>query len=515
MQDELLIRKPYNATTEFVDGAIKHGFGENKAFIDPYHSLTYHELQLRTCQLADGLIKLGIRQEERVALLLQDTIEFPIAFWGCIRAGIIALPLNTFLTEKQYAYILSDSRATGLVIAASLVKGVLPILKNLPSLKKIIIVNSNQENIPEAYDFEKLLAASESKVFAAPTLSDEVAFWMYTSGTTGEPKAVKHVHTTLMSAARLMGQEVLNIKEEDVIFSAAKLFFSYGLGSAVGCPMLVGATTILLPATITAEKVLEIFSKYQPTVFFGVPALYAKLLTHEKRIGTSCLRIAVSAGEALPKELGMRWKEMTGVDVLDGLGSTEMFHTFVSNKINDVCYGTMGKAVPGYDLKIVNEKGNIIARGKTGELLVRGPTAGDGYWNHRLKSKQTFLGEWTRTGDCCFQDVEGYYHYVGRVDDIFKVNGLWVSPSEIESALTSHEAIKEAAVVGKLDENSLIKPKAFVVLYEGYFLDASLQEELKCHVKRHIGSWKYPRWIEACQTLPRTATGKIRRVDLF
>ncbi len=520
MLDELLQRRPYNAAADFVDGAIELGFSKKIAFIDTNQSLTYLDLQTYTRQFADGLKKMDVRQEERVALLLYDTIEFPIAFWGCIRAGVVALPLNTFLTTEQYVYILSDSRATTIVLAASLAKILLPSVEKLPFLRTIIIVDAEPEYLKvneKIIDFNEFLATGKNIDYFAPTLSDEVAFWMYTSGTTREPKAVKHVHTTLMAAARLMGQEVLGIQENDIIFSAAKLFFSYGLGSAGVFPLLVGATTILLPEQVTPERVFHIFTSYQPTLFFGVPALYAKLLLDEKeakKIQGSSLRIAVSAGECLPEKLAIHWKKITGVDVLDGLGSTEMFHTFLSNRPSDVCYGTMGKAVPGYELKIVDEDGFLVSENEMGELMVCGPTAGEGYWNQRLKTQYTFVGEWVHTGDRCFRDQEGYYHYVGRVDDMFKVNGLWLSPFEIEAALVSHEAVREAAIIGKADENGLLKPKAFVVLQVGYILDESLQDTLKMHVKKSVGSWKYPRWIEACENLPRTASGKLRRACL-
>lgn len=523
MLENLLTRQSYNATVDLVDGAIERGFGEKTAFIDTQRSLTYSALQGCSCQFADALRKVGVSQEERVALLMYDTVEFPIAFWGCLRAGVIALPLNTFLTIEQYVYMLNDSRASALVVSAPLMEILLPVLESLSFLRTIVIISPGSQEFPqfskyyEIYNWDTFLSKGKDTLFNAPTLSDDVAFWIYTSGTTGEPKAVRHVHTTLMAAAQLMGQEVLKLRENDVIFSAAKLFFSYGLGSAAVSPMLIGATTILLDAPVTAEHVFEIFSKYQPTVFFGVPALYAKLLMDEEKMKGMIhhsLRIAVSAGESLPKDLGLSWKKVTHMDVLDGLGSTEMFHTFLSNKPGDVCYGTMGKAVPGYELRIVNEEGQNVVDEEIGELLVKGPTAGDGYWNQRLKSKQIFVGEWTRTGDFCFKDAKGYYHYIGRVDDMFKVNGLWVSPFEIEAALTSHEAVKEAAVVAKADEHSLLKPKAFVVLQEGYVLNEQLQEKLILHVKRRIGSWKYPRWIEKCESLPRTASGKIKRLSL-
>ena len=302
-----------------------------------------------------------------------------------------------------------------------------------------------------------------------------------------------------------------------MVFSAAKLFFSYGMGNAMAFPMSVGATAILLPQRATPEAVFEVMRAHRPTIFYGVPTLYASMLAHNEMgpgAGSDRLRLCVSAGEALPAPLGERWHACAGVPVLDGIGSTEMFQTYLSNRPDDIRYGSTGKPVPGYEIRIVDESGREVADGEVGELVVRGTTAGEGYWNQRAKSRRTFAGEWTHTGDKFSRDRDGYHYYCGRADDMFKVSGMWVSPFEVEAALASHEAVMDAAVIGKEDADGLIKPKAFIVLRNGYAADERLLEALKLHVKERAGLWKYPRWIDIRADLPRTATGKLQRFKL-
>jgi len=522
LSDKFTERRPYNAVSDFVDANVARGFAKKVAFIDPHRSLSYGELQARSIRFTNALRQLGIAQEQRVALLLHDTVDYPVAFWGTVRAGRIAIPLNTFLNVPQYGYILADCRASALVAAAPLAQAIWPIIEHLPHLKTVILVGAIADDraaFPgrDVHLFEDVIAAADSAPFTADTVSDEVAFWMYTSGSTGDPKGVKHVHSSLMATAKLFGQGVLGIGENDVVHSAAKLFFAYGFGNAMTFPLSVGATAALWPERPSPESVFEMMRKHRPTIFYGVPSLYTAMLAHPdicKGAGSDRLRLCVSAGEALPAHIGQRWRKVVGVDVLDGIGSTELLQTFLSNRPGDIRYGSTGKPVPGYEARIIDEKGRELGVDEMGELIVRGPSAAEGYWNQRAKSQRTFVGEWTYTGDKYRRDADGYYYYCGRTDDMFKVSGMWVSPFDVEAALVSHEAVLEAAVIGKQDADGLVKPKAFIVLKNGYVADDSLLEKLKVHVKEHAGAWKYPRWIDVRADLPHTATGKIQRFKL-
>jgi 4-hydroxybenzoate-CoA ligase len=520
--DDITERRPYNAVSDFVDVHVARGLAGKVAFVDPDRSLSYGDLQARSIRFANALRALGLESEKRVALLLNDTVDYPVAFWGTLRSGNIAIPLNTFLNVSQYAYILADCRAGALVVAAPLARTIWPLIEKLPHLRTVILVDAivdDKAAFPgrDVHLFEDVLAAADATPFTADTVSDEVAFWLYTSGSTGDPKGVKHVHSNLMVTAKLFGQGVLGITENDVVHSAAKLFFAYGLGNAMTFPLSVGATAALWPERPSPDSVLEMMRKHRPTIFYGVPSLYTALLAHKEignGAGSGCLRLCVSAGEALPAHIGERWRATVGVDVLDGLGSTELLQTFLSNRPGDIRYGSTGKPVPGYEARIVDDKDRELGTDEIGELIVRGPSAGEGYWNQRGKSRRTFVGEWTYTGDKYRRDADGYYYYCGRTDDMFKVSGMWVSPFDVEAALTSHEAVLEAAVIGKEDADGLVKPKAFIVLKNGYAADDNLFETLKVHVKQQAGPWKYPRWIELREHLPRTATGKIQRFKL-
>jgi len=515
-------RRPYNAVTDFVDANVARGLGDKPAFGDGSRTLTYAELQQATWRFARALGALGLRQESRIALLLLDTIDFPIAFWGSIRAGVVCIPLNTLLSAEQYAYMLDDSRAEAVLVSGPLAQTIAPVVGGLPHLRTIVIAGGTAADCAAfagrpVHLLQEILADAKAEAWTAPTLSDEIAFWLYSSGSTGAPKGTKHVHTSLIATAKLYGQGVLGIREDDVVFSAAKLFFAYGLGNAMSFPMSVGATAALLPGRPTPDAIFEVMRRERPTLFFGVPTLYAGLLTRNdlpRGAGSDRLRASVSAGEALPAHIGHQWRERVGVDILDGIGSTEMLHIFLSNRSSDIRYGSSGKPVPGYEARILGEDGAEVGVDEVGELVIRGPSAAEGYWNQRARSRRTFAGEWTYTGDKYVRDADGYYHCRGRTDDMFKVSGVWVSPFEVEAALVSHEAVLEAAVIGKEDRDGLTKPKAFIVLKQGYTADERLLDTLKEHVKEKAGPWKYPRWIDVRVDLPKTATGKIQRFVL-
>ena len=504
------IPREYNAAVDLVERNMEAGRADKVAYIDDSGRHTYAELASRVNRAANVLVGLGVKREERVALALLDTIDFPAAFLGAIKAGIVPVALNTLLTTPDYEYMLRDSRAQALIVAEPLLKVVLPLLGQLPDLRHVIVAGQDAPGHPL---FSDLLAKAGGEFKAAPTLADDICFWLYSSGSTGAPKGTVHLHSHLVLTADLYAVPVLGIRESDVVFSAAKLFFAYGLGNALTFPLAVGATTVLMAERPTPDSVFKRMVEHKATIFYGVPTLYAAMLVSPNfpKKEDLALRVGTSAGEALPPEILKRFAERTGVELLDGIGSTEMLHIFISNRPGDVKPGTTGKAVPGYTLRLLDEQGKEVKPGELGELQISGPTSALMYWNQREKTKNTFQGPWTKSGDKYTQVEGGYYAYGGRSDDMLKVGGIYVSPAEVEAALVSHQAVLECAVVGHEDADKLVKPKAFVVLKPGA---QATDEELKAHVKAALAHYKYPRWVEFVTELPKTATGKIQRFKL-
>ncbi|HEY7238516.1 MAG TPA: benzoate-CoA ligase family protein, partial [Burkholderiales bacterium] len=493
----------YNAAVDLVGR--NAGRGAKVAYIDDAGSCTYAELAERVDRAANALLAMGLAREDRVGIAMLDSADWVALFLGAIKAGIVPVAMNTLLTPKDYEYQLRDSRSKALFVSEPLLKSFEGL--QCPDLRHVVPHSRLKE----------LLSRSGGKAEAAPTTRDDMCFWLYSSGSTGAPKGTVHLHSHLIATAELYAKPILGIRESDVVFSAAKLFFAYGLGNALTFPMSVGATTVLMAERPTPDAVFKRLVEKRPTIFYGVPTLYAALLVspsfpEKSRLG---LRVCISAGEALPEGLGKRWTERTGVEILDGIGSTEMLHIFISNRPGEVRYGTTGKPVPGYEVRLVDDHGNVISKpGELGELQISGPTSAIMYWNQRSRTKNTFQGPWTRSGDKYSFDSDGYYTYGGRSDDMLKVSGIYVSPVEVEAALITHDAVLEAAVVGAEDEQKLVKPKAFVVLKPGNSGDEKLKSALQQHVKDKLAPYKYPRWIEFMSELPKTATGKIQRFKL-
>jgi benzoate-CoA ligase len=509
-----VIPRDLNAARWFVDRHVEEGRDGRLAIVHEGRRSSYGEVARGVNRLGNALARLGVAMEQRVVLLLPDSPEFVWSFWGAMKIGAVPIPTNTLLKPHEIAYILRDSRAPVVIASAPLAALVEEVRSQAPGLKHVVV--AGEAGLGQlAYDV--LVAAESAELDPAATTKDDVAFWLYTSGTTGTPKAAVHLHHDMLVCCDGFGRHVLEIGPDDRTFSVAKLFFAYGLGNALYFPFHVGASTVLYPGRPEPAKVLELITRERPTLFYAVPTAFAAMLQvpdAERLYDLTSVRICSSAGEPLPKAIYERWLARFGIEILDGIGSTEMCHTFIANRRGCVRPGSSGKLVPGYDAKLVDDDGRAVADGEVGNLIVKGDSACACYWNQHERTRQTIEGEWVRTGDKYSRDADGYFWYAGRTDDMIKASGMWVSPAEVEAALAGHPAVVEAGVVGAEDKDELVKPLAFVVLARGQAATPALVAELQAFVKERLAPYKYPRWIVFVDELPKTATGKIQRFKL-
>ena len=484
------------------------------ALIDDVGAITYGELTEQIRRFAGGLQAMGIKREERVLLLMQDSSDWVVAFLGSLYAGVVPVAVNTLLTAEDYAFMLTNSRAQAVLVSGSLLPTLQSALDIVKTEVRHLVVSRPDTALSQGQISMADFVAQNTPALPAITLADEPAFWLYSSGSTGKPKGTVHSQGNLYWTAELYGKGVLDLRESDTVFSAAKLFFAYGLGNALTFPLSVGATVVLMAERPTPQATFKRLVDHQPSVFYGAPTGYGGMLASPDLPPKSAvaLRLCSSAGEALPSDIAERWSAHFGCEIIDGIGSTEMLHVFLSNRPGDVRYGTTGKAVPGYEVELRNEDGSVImGHNEIGDLYIQGHSSALMYWNNREKTRDTFQGIWTKSGDKYTRDPDGYYTYAGRNDDMLKVSGIYVSPFEVEATLVQHPAILEAAVIGKEDVDGLTKTKAFIVLKQGQSLT---EAEVKAFVKERLAPYKYPRFIDFVAELPKTATGKIQRFRL-
>jgi benzoate-CoA ligase family protein len=514
----------FNMASYFLDDRIEEGRGERVAVYYEDQQYTYADVQKMANRVGNVLAKLGVEMEDRVLIVLPDSVEFVAAWFGIAKVGAVITMVNTILPTADYEYYLDYTRAKAAIVHASVMERFAPAASHSRYLKHTLVVGTQVSGSIEGItgrssilSYEQATAASPDRLQTAPTSRDDIAIWLFTSGSTGHPKAAVHFHHDLPYNTEMYAKQVLGINEHDITLSVPKLFFGYATGTNMMFPFAVGGATALFSERSTAEAMFEMIQKHRPTILTSVPTMINAMLGVEgarERYDLSSLRFCLSAGEALPPELYNRWMETFGVEILDGIGSAEMFHIYITNYPGDVVPGSLGRIVPGYEAKVVDAEGREVATGEMGTLKVKGDSAALCYWNAHEKSKATFAGDWCTTGDQFRMDEDGYYWYCGRTDEMLKVGGIFVSPTEIENCLLEHEAVRECAVVGASDEQRLVKPKAFIVLAEDFAPGAGLEQELKDYVKARLAAYKYPRWIEFRDDLPKNDRGKIDRRTL-
>jgi len=500
----------FNVAVPFVDRHPSEGRGDKVAIRTDRETVTYAELVERVNRCGNALTGLGLGAGARLVMIVKDAPEFVCLFWGAIKAGIVPVPLNTLLRAPDYAYMIEDSGCAAVAYSPEYAAEVGPALEAAGHKPAQVLLTEGDGALPA------LMAAAGTALEAAPAAAGDDCFWLYSSGSTGRPKGAVHAHRDMVVTSQCYGVDTLGVTEDDVCFSAAKLFFAYGLGNAMTFPLWVGGSAVLSDQRPSPQMTFEAIARHRPSLYFGVPTLYAAQLQalRSENPDLGSLRLCVSAGEALPADILRRWQQRTGLVILDGIGSTEALHIFISNRVDDVKPGASGRLVPGYQARIVGEDGAEVAAGEAGALWIKGDSTSACYWNNPERTARTMVDGWLNTGDTYIRDGDGYYVYCGRSDDMMKVGGIWCSPFEIEARLVEHDQVLEAAVIGREDDDRLTKPAAFVVLNDPAQASEALAEELMAHCKSGLAPYKYPRWIRFETDLPKTATGKIQRFKL-
>jgi benzoate-CoA ligase len=507
--------EPFNAATFFVDRHLAEGRGARVAHRAGGRAVTWADVAGAADRWGNALGDLGVEIEQRVLLVLDDTPAFVAAFWGTVKAGAVAVPVNSLMAAEEYEFLLNDSRAKVVVVEERVAPKILAVRDRCPFLRAIVVAGGRAA--AGALALEDLLARAKPTLAAAATNADDLMYWGYTSGSTGRPKAAVHSHAHFRAAAEHVGVGIFGLTADDVVFSASKMYFAFGLRNTLYFPAFAGASSLLIPERVEAERAFEVIARERPTVFFTVPTLYARMLQVPEapgRFDLSSLRLCVSSGEALPPAIFDAWTERFGLALHDVVGSTEALHDFIATRPGRVRRGSVGEIVPGFDARIVDDDGTDAAEGAVGHLLVKGPTTAPYYWNRADRTRATMLGAWLRTGDMVSRDRDGYFYFGGRADDMLKVAGQWVSPAEIEARLVAHPLVLEAAVVGQATGDGLVEPRACVVLRDGAGASPATEAELRAWLRDGLARHKVPRVLEFVAELPKTATGKIQRFRL-